>query len=64
MIIGKKIDFLWLSFGSSVVALVERCLVLLKFLVVYISRNSLFNMGLEHNRLSGATIVFLLDQSL
>ena len=36
----------------------------LKFLVVCISGNSFLNEGLEYGRLSGATIVFLLDQSL
>ena len=37
---------------------------LLKFLVVRISGNSSLDEGLECGRLSGATIVFLLHQSL
>ena len=41
-----------------------RRLVLLKFLVVQISRNSFLNDGLEYGRLSGATVVSLLDPSL
>ena len=41
-----------------------RRLVLLKFLVVRISKNSVLNEGLEYGRLSGAAIICLLDPSL
>ena len=53
--------FLW-KFDCSSYRM--RHLVFLKFLVVCISGNSFLNEGLEYGRLSGATIVFLLDQSL
>ena len=39
-------------------------LVLPKFLVVHISRNSFLNDGLEYGHLSGAAVVYLLDLSL
>ena len=53
--------FLW-KFDCSSYRM--RRLVFLKFLVVCISGNSFLNEGLEYGLLSGATIVFLLDQSL
>ena len=41
-----------------------RRLVLLKFLVVRISGNSLLNDGLEYGCLSGATVICLFEPSL